>query len=95
MNSFMGHGGALRQDLPRVPLPQDAETLRAGTVLGRQIAALLDPETDVPGVTSAPIRKELQGLGEFASSSNPQSAIHNPPTSPSPPAGATRGRAGW
>ena len=59
------NAGALRQDWPRVPLPKDADTLRAGAALGRQVAALLDPETDVRGVTSTPIRKELQGLGEL------------------------------
>jgi hypothetical protein len=57
------NAGALRQDWPRVPLPKDADTLRAGAVLGRQVGALLDPETDVRGVTSTPIRKELLGLG--------------------------------
>ena len=44
----------------------DAVTLRAGAVLGRQIAALLDPETPVPGVTDLRVRPELRGLGELA-----------------------------
>ncbi len=48
-----------------MPLPKDAETLRAGAALGRQIAALLDPETDVPGVTDNSTRKEFHGLGEL------------------------------
>jgi hypothetical protein len=59
------NAGALRQDWPRVPLPNSADTLRAGAALGRQVAALLDPETDVPGVTSGKIRPELRGLGEL------------------------------
>ena len=59
------NAGALRQDWPRVPLPKDAPTLRAGAALGRKVAALLDPETAVPGVTGAPIRQELRGLGEL------------------------------
>lgn len=59
------NAGALRQDWPRVPLPKDADTLRAGAALGRQVAALLDPETDVRGVTSSPIREELRGLAEL------------------------------
>ena len=59
------NAGALRQDWPRVPLPKDAKTLRTGAALGRQVAALLDPETDVRGVTSTPIREELRGLGEL------------------------------
>ena len=56
------NAGALRQDWPRVPLPKDAVTLRVGAALGRQVAALLDPETGVPGVTDDPARAELRGL---------------------------------
>ncbi len=72
------NAGALRQDWPRVPLPKDADTLRAGAALGRQIAALLDPETDVPGVTSTPLRKELQGLGELTAPKAPNPANPKP-----------------
>ena len=73
------NAGALRQDWPRVPLPTDAKTLRAGAALGRQVAALLDPETDVRGVTSTPIRKELQGLGELTAPKvpNPTNPKHS------------------
>jgi predicted helicase len=60
------NGGALRQDWPRIPLPKDAKTLRAGADLGRQLAALLDPETPVPGVTDLKPRADLKGLGELA-----------------------------
>lgn len=60
------NAGALRQDWPRVPLPADAATLRAGAALGRQLAALLDPETPVPGVTDLKPRPGLKGLGELA-----------------------------
>jgi hypothetical protein len=42
-----------------------AEILRAGAALGRQIAALLDPETPVEGVTTLKVRPDLQGLGEL------------------------------
>ena len=59
------NAGALRQDWPRVPLPKDAKTLRAGATLGRQVAALLDPETPVPGVTDLKVRPDLKGLGEL------------------------------
>lgn len=59
------NAGALRQDWPRVPLPPSADTLRAGAALGRQVAALLDPETDVPGVTSGTVRPDLSGLAEL------------------------------
>ncbi|HRI81608.1 MAG TPA: hypothetical protein PLF88_04170 [Opitutaceae bacterium] len=58
--------GALRQDWPRVPLPENAKTLRAGAALGRQLAALLDPELPVPGITDLKVRADLKGLGELA-----------------------------
>src|SRR5882762_5931958 len=45
------NAGALRQDWPRVPLPGAAELLRASAALGLQVAALLDTERPVPGVT--------------------------------------------
>jgi hypothetical protein len=60
------NAGALRQDWPRVPLPGTAKVLRAGAALGRQLAALLDPETAVPGVTDLKVRADLKGLGELA-----------------------------
>ena len=59
------NAGALRQDWPRVPLPKDAATLKAGAALGRQLTALLDPETPVPGVTDLKVREDLKGLGEI------------------------------
>ncbi|MBA4160419.1 MAG: N-6 DNA methylase, partial [Gemmatimonadetes bacterium] len=45
------NAGALRQDWPRVPLPQTREALLASAELGRRLAALLNPEVPVPGVT--------------------------------------------
>jgi hypothetical protein len=57
------NAGALRQDWPRVPLPSTAELLRASAALGRQVAALLDTEQPVPGVTSGAIRPELRAVG--------------------------------
>ncbi len=56
------NAGALRQDWPRIPLPEDVKTLRAGAALGRQVAALLDPESEVPGVTDKKIHAELRDL---------------------------------
>lgn len=54
----------VRQDWPRVPLPARRETLLKSAELGRQIAALLDPETPVEGVTSGgTIRPELKSVG--------------------------------
>ena len=56
------NSGALRQDWPRVPLPDSRELLEASAALGRQIAALLDPETPVEGVTTGVIRPELHSI---------------------------------
>src|SRR5205085_609429 len=57
------NGSALRQDWPRVPLPAQRADLLASAELGRQIAALLDPETPVIGVTAGKVRPELRFLG--------------------------------
>jgi hypothetical protein len=57
------NAGALRQDWPRVPLPGTPELLRASATLGQQIAALLDIEQPVFGVTSGKLRPELQAIG--------------------------------
>lgn len=59
------NSSALRQDWPRIPLPQDADQLRRSADLGHQLAALLDPEQPVPGVTTG-VRPELRGIGRLA-----------------------------
>jgi hypothetical protein len=56
------NSGALRQDWARIPLPDHREILIASATLGRQIAALLDPETPVAGITSGKIRPELKTI---------------------------------
>jgi hypothetical protein len=60
------NASALRQDWPRIPLPAKREQLVASGDLGRQVAALLDPEALVAGVTSGKLRPELKGLGVLA-----------------------------
>ena len=57
---------ALRAEGPRIPLPgwpkgaaEDAAALARSAARGRQLAALLDCETPVPGVTQAPLRPEM------------------------------------
>jgi hypothetical protein len=60
------NAGALRQDWPRVPLPKTRERLEASFVLGRRLADLLDPETQVPAVTSGSIRPELRAISNAA-----------------------------
>ncbi|MDX9975869.1 MAG: type ISP restriction/modification enzyme, partial [FCB group bacterium] len=59
------NAGALRQDWPRLPLPPAGESLQASAALGRRVAALLDSETPVPGVTCGTIRDELKGIAVF------------------------------
>jgi predicted helicase len=56
------NAGAVRQDWPRIPLPASKDALQASAELGRQVAALLDPETPVPGVTTGAIRPELKTI---------------------------------
>ena len=55
------NAGALRMEWPRIPLPgwpdgnRDgaADDLAASAARGRELAALLDPDTPIPGVTEA------------------------------------------
>ena len=54
------NGGGLRQDWPRIPLPATRELLETSAALGRQVADLLDPETNMRGVTTGTIRGELR-----------------------------------
>ena len=54
------NSGALRLNWARIPLPDNRETLIASANIGRQIAALLDPETPVAGVTSGKPHPELK-----------------------------------
>lgn len=52
----------IRSDFPRVPLPATRELLEASAALGRRVAALLDTERHVPGVTSGALRPELRAI---------------------------------
>ena len=64
------NAGALRMDWPRIPLPgwpdgdasEVAEILARSAVRGRELAALLDPDTPVPGVTTGTLRPEIATL---------------------------------
>ena len=65
-----GNAGALRVEWARIPLPgwPDGDTEGAAAALaqsaahGRKLAALLDPETQVPGVTRPPLRPEIAAI---------------------------------
>ncbi len=60
------NAGALRMDWPRIQLPgwPDGDASKAAEILarsaahGRELAALLNPETPVPGVTTGTLRPE-------------------------------------
>ena len=64
------NAGALRMEWPRVPLPgwPDGEALGAAEAItmsaerGRELAALLDSSSAVPGVTKAPFRPEIAAI---------------------------------
>ena len=64
------NAGALRMEWPRIPLPGwpdgeaegAAEALAESALRGRELAALLDPDTSVPGVTQAPLRPETAAI---------------------------------
>ena len=61
------NAGALRMEWPRIPLPgwpdgdasEAAETLTRSAARGRELAALLDPDAPVPGVTTGTLRPEV------------------------------------
>jgi hypothetical protein len=52
----------IRQDWPRIPLPDSKELLIASAELGQQIAGLLDTETQVSGVTSGPYLEPFRSI---------------------------------
>lgn len=57
---------ALRQNFPRIPLPANPDDLIASAELGRRVAALLDTEKPVAGVTAGSVRPELRTIGVAA-----------------------------
>ena len=65
-----GNAGALRMEWPRIPLPDwpdggaedSAAALAASAARGRKLAALLDPDTPVIGVTCAPVKPEMAAI---------------------------------
>ena len=65
------NAGALRMEWPRIPLPGwpdsdadgAADELAASAARGRELAALLDVDADVPGVTTGALRPELAVIG--------------------------------
>ncbi|MYA44555.1 MAG: N-6 DNA methylase [Gemmatimonadetes bacterium] len=66
----MVNAGALRMEWPRIPLPGwpdgdapgAAEALARSADHGRKLAALLHPETPIPGVTRPPLSPEIASI---------------------------------
>ena len=64
------NAGALRMEWPRIPLPGwpdgaaegVAETLARSATRGRELAALLNPDTPVPGVTTGTLRPDIAAV---------------------------------
>ncbi len=52
----------IARDYPRVPLPNSKQALLASAELGKRIAALLDTEDPVDGVTQGEIRRDLREI---------------------------------
>ncbi len=71
------NAGAFRMGWPRIPLPGwpdgeaegAADELVRSAALGRKLAALLDPDTPVAGVTQAPLRPETAAIAVPATTS--------------------------
>jgi hypothetical protein len=58
----------VRQDWPRIPLPNSRELLETSADLGRKIAALLDTENPVDAVTAGKLRPELSSIAIISNS---------------------------
>jgi hypothetical protein len=61
----------VRQDWPRIPLPASKTALLASADLGRQVAALLDTDTLLPGVANGKLRPELKAVAELRCTGSP------------------------
>ncbi len=56
----------IRGDWPRIPLPDSRKALEASAALGERVAALLDTEAEVPGVTTGKIGPLLRTIGPIS-----------------------------
>lgn len=56
----------IRRDWPRIPLPANRKMLEASAALGARIAALLDTESIVSGVTTGKIPGLIKAIGPIA-----------------------------
>ena len=67
-----GGEGGTRTAPTSEPAEEATETLAASAVRGRELAALLDPDTDVPGVTTGPLRPEVAAIAVPTTTDNSQ-----------------------
>jgi hypothetical protein len=56
----------IRQDWPRIPVPETKKQLLRSAALGKQVAALLDTEHPVAGVISGANRPEIKTIGSVS-----------------------------
>jgi hypothetical protein len=57
------HRDGILADWPRIPMPNNHESLSASAALGGRLAAILDPDVSVPGITAGTIDPRLSCLG--------------------------------
>jgi type I restriction-modification system DNA methylase subunit len=62
-NYLTANAHGIRQDWPRIPMPNTASLLRDSAKVGQSIAQLLDTEQKVAGVSSGALRAEQKVLG--------------------------------
>ncbi|MDR0827135.1 MAG: N-6 DNA methylase [Desulfovibrio sp.] len=62
---LMENADGIRIDWPRIPLPQDKDSLEASAALGHRIASLLDVDMPVHGVTQGKINPILRHVGSI------------------------------
>jgi hypothetical protein len=60
---LLENADGIRHDWPRIPLPNAQASLLSSAKLGGQLAALLDVENSVKGVSSGDVRTELKPIG--------------------------------
>ena len=60
----------VQQDWPRIPLPDSKAALLASAEFGRQVAALLDTENGVEGVTAGKLKQEFKEIAVLSSTKN-------------------------
>ncbi len=60
----------VRQDWPRIPLPDSKAALLASAELGKKVAALLDTENGVEGVTTGKLKPEFKEIAVLSSTKN-------------------------